>query len=109
MRSIYTASKPERQQRKKTASHPGQGADHENQGSGTPDEGLTVKQEIKAIRDAMKQNDLAYLARHGGFGQAMQRAAALHKLPEAKLTAGVSIDDYSTWRAVRFADRDEVG
>ena len=27
----------------------------------------------------------------------------------AKLTEGVSIDDYSTWRAVRFADRDEVG
>ena len=37
----------------------------------------------------------------------MQRSAALHKLPEAKLTAGVSIDDYSTWRAVRFAERDE--
>ena len=68
-----------------------------------------MKQEIKAIRDAMKQNDRAYLARYGGFGQAMQRAAALHKLPEAKLTEGVSIDDYSTWRAVRFADRDEVG
>ena len=73
------------------------------------DEGLTMEQEIKAIRDAMKQNDRAYLARYGGFGQAMQRAAALHKLPEAKLTEGVSIDDYSTWRAVRFADRDEVG
>ena len=29
--------------------------------------------------------------------------------PEAKLTEGVSIDDYSTWRAVRFADRDEIG
>ena len=27
-------------------------------------------------------------------------AAALHKLPEANLTEGVSIDDYSTWRAV---------
>ena len=39
----------------------------------------------------------------------MQRSAALQRLPEAKLTEGVSIDDYSTWRAVRFADRDEVG
>ena len=39
----------------------------------------------------------------------MKRAAALHKLPEAKLTEGVKIDDYSTWRAVRFAERDEVG
>ena len=28
---------------------------------------------------------------------------------EAKVTEGVSIDDYSTWRAVRFADRDEIG
>ena len=39
----------------------------------------------------------------------MQRSAALQRLPEAKLTEGVSIDDYSTWRAVWFADRDEVG
>ena len=29
----------------------------------------------------------------------MWRAAALHKLPEAKVTEGVSIDDFSTWRA----------
>ena len=76
---------------------------------GTPDEGLTVKQEIKAIRDAMKQKDREFLARYGGFGPAMKRAAALYKLPEAKITEGVSIDDYSTWRAVRFADPDEIG
>ena len=76
---------------------------------GTPDQGLTVKQEIKAIRDAMKQNDLAYLEQYGGFGKAMKRVAELYKLPEAKLTEGVSIDDYSTYRAVRFAERDEVG
>ena len=76
---------------------------------GTSDEGLTPKQEIKLIRAAMKRNDLVYLERYGGFGEAMQRAAALHKLPEAKLTEGVSIDDYSTWRAVRFADPDEIG
>ena len=76
---------------------------------GTPDQGLTVKQEIKAIRDAMKQNDLAYLEQYGGFGKAMKRVAALYKLPEAKLTEGVSIDDYSTCGAVRFAERDEVG
>ena len=33
------------------------------------------------------------------------------KSPEAKVTVteGVSIDDYSTWRAVRFADPDEIG
>ena len=76
---------------------------------GTNHEGLTPQQEIKLIRAAMKRNDLVYLERYGGFGEAMQRAAALHKLPEAKLTEGVSIDDYSTWRAVRFADPDEIG
>ena len=39
----------------------------------------------------------------------MQRSAALQSLPEAKLTEGVSIDDYATWRAVRFADQNEIG
>ena len=76
---------------------------------GTSDEGLTPTQEIKAIEDAMERNDLVYLERYGGFSEAMQRAVALHKVPEAKLTEVVSIDDYSTWRAVRFAERDEVG
>ena len=32
----------------------------------------------------------------------------LQRLPEAKLTEGVSIDDFSTWRAVRFAEQDEI-
>ena len=68
-----------------------------------------MKQEIKAIRDAMKQNDLAYLEQYGGFSKAMKRVTALYKLPETNVTEGVSIDDYSTWRAVRFADRDEGG
>ena len=76
---------------------------------GTPDEGLTPKQEIKAIRDAMKQKDREFLAPYGGFGGAMKRLAVLFKMPEAKVTEGVSIDDYSTWRAVRFADRNETG
>ena len=76
---------------------------------GTPDEGLTVKQEIKAITYAMKGKDNNFLAPYGGFGKALQRLAALQRLPEAKVTEGVSIDDYSTWRAVRFADRDEIG
>ncbi len=70
--------------------------------------GLTPEQEIKTIEDAMERNDLAYLERrYGGFEEAMQRAVANRNVPEAKLTEGVSIDDYSTWRAVRFADRDE--
>ena len=77
---------------------------------GTSDEeGLTAKQEIKAIQDAMIQNNTEFFAPYGGERLAMKRAAALMKMPAAKLTEGVSIDDYSTWRAVRFADRDEVG
>ena len=76
---------------------------------GKPDEGLTAKQEIKAIREAMKADDEKGLAQYGGFNAALQRLAALERLPEAKVTEGVSIDDYSTWRAVRFAERDEVG
>ena len=76
---------------------------------GTSDEGLTAKQEIKAIQDAMIQRDTEFFAPYGGRGPAMKRAAALMNMPAAKLTEGVSIDDYSTWRAVRFADRDEIG
>ncbi len=57
----------------------------------------------------MKQKDRQFLAPYGGFGGAMKRLAVLYKMPEAKVTEGVSIDDYSTWRAVRFAERDEIG
>ena len=39
----------------------------------------------------------------------MKKGTELQRLPEAKVTEGVSIDDYSTWRAVRFADPDEIG
>ena len=35
-------------------------------------------------------------------------AAPAKRRPE-KVTEELSIDDYSTWRAVRFADRDEIG
>ena len=76
---------------------------------GTSDEGLTAKQEIKAIQDAMIRRDTEFFVPYGGRGPAMKRAAALMNMPAAKLTEGVSIDDYSTWRAVRFADRDEIG
>ena len=75
----------------------------------TPDEGLTVKQEIKAIDEAMVGEDEEFLARYGGFATAGRRSVELQRRPEAKVTEGVSIDDYLTWRAVRFADRDEVG
>ena len=76
---------------------------------GTPDEGLTVRQEIKLIGESIDHDDKEILGQYGGFNGALQRLAALQRLPEAKVTEGVSIDDYSTWRAVRFADRDEVG
>ena len=73
------------------------------------EEGLTVKQEIKAIDDAMTHKDREFLAQYGGFAAAGRRSAELQRLPEAKLTEGVSIDDYSTWRASRFADPEETG
>ena len=76
---------------------------------GTPDQGLTVRQEIKAIHAAMKAEADEFLARYGGFAEAGRRSVELQRLPEAKVTEGVSIDDYSTWRATRFADRDEIG
>ena len=76
---------------------------------GTSDEGLTPKQEIKAIDEAMTHSDENFLARYGGFAKAARRSVELMRLPEANLTEGVKIDDYSTYRAVRFADRDEVG
>ena len=44
---------------------------------GMPAEGLTVKQEIKAIGEAMTHKDREFLARYGGFGGAMKRSAAL--------------------------------
>ena len=76
---------------------------------GKPSEGRTIKQEIEAIREAMKADDEKGLDQYGGFNEALQRLASLESLPQTKVTEGVSIDDYSTWRAVRFADPDEVG
>ena len=76
---------------------------------GTPAEGLTVKQEIKAIDEAMTHKDREFLAQYGGFAAAGRRSAELQRLPEAKLTEGLSIDDYSTWRASRFAVPEETG
>ena len=72
-------------------------------------EELTVKQEIQAIDEAMTHKDREFLAQYGGFGGAMKRSAALQILPDAKVTEGVSIDDYGTWRATRFADPQGTG
>ena len=70
---------------------------------GEPGEGPTVKQEIKLIGAAMDHRDREFLAQYGGFAGAAKRSVELQRLPEAKVTEGVSIDDYSTWRATRFA------
>ena len=72
-------------------------------------EGPTVKQEIKRIDTALRANDRTVLAGYGGFNAAMKRGAQLESLPEAKVTEGVSIDDYSIWRATRFAEMQETG
>ena len=71
---------------------------------GKVDEGLTVKQEIRAISDAIDNRDMECLAQYGGMGEAGKRYMALRKLPEAELAKGVSIDDYSTFRATRFSE-----
>ena len=76
---------------------------------GTPGEGLAVKQEIKAIGEAMTHGDEDFLAQYGGFAAAGRRLAELQRLPEARVTEGVSIDGYSTWRATRFAAPEETG
>ena len=67
-------------------------------------EGLTVKQEIRAISDAIDHRDMEFLGKYGGLIQAGERYKELLKLPEAELTEGVSINGYSTYRATRFAD-----
>ena len=67
-------------------------------------EGLTIKQEIRAISDAIDNRDMEFLAQYGGMGEAGKRYMALEQLPEANLAEGISIDDYSTFRATRFSE-----
>ena len=66
--------------------------------------GLTVKQEIRAISDAIDNRDMEFLAQYGGMGEAGKRYMALRQLPEANLAEGVSIDGYSTYRATRLSE-----
>ena len=66
--------------------------------------GLTVKQEIRAISDAIDNRDMEFLAQYGGMGAAGKRYMALRQLPEENLAEGVSIDGYSTYRATRFSE-----
>ena len=67
-------------------------------------EGLTVKQEMRAIKEAIGSRDREFLGKYGGLIQAGERYKKLLKLPEAELTEGVSIDAYSTYRATRFSE-----
>ena len=67
-------------------------------------EGLTVKQEISAIREAFHSDDEEFMSHYGGLQGAADRYKELLMLPEAELVKGVSIDGYSTYRAHRFAD-----
>ena len=66
--------------------------------------GLTVKQEISAIREALLSDDLEFMSQYGGMNQGAERYKELLTLPEAELVKGVSIDGYSTYRATRFSE-----
>ena len=67
-------------------------------------EGLTVKQEIRAISGGTRQARPGIFDQYGGMNQAADRYKELLKLPEAELAEGVSIDGYSTYRATRFSE-----
>ena len=67
-------------------------------------EGLTVKQEISAIREALLSDNLEFMSQYGGMNQGAERYKELLTLPEAELVKGVSIDGYSTYRATRFSE-----
>ena len=67
-------------------------------------EGLTIKQEISAIREALHSGDQGFMSQYGGMSQAAHRYKELLTLPEAELAKGVSIDGYSTFRATRFSE-----
>ena len=66
-------------------------------------EGRTLQQEIQRIGMALSAGDQKVLAEYGGFNAALRRGAELERLPEAQVTEGVSIDEYSTFRAIRFS------
>ena len=50
--------------------------------------GLTVKQEISAIREALHNGDREFLGQYGGINQAAERYKELLILPEAELAEG---------------------
>ena len=67
-------------------------------------EGLTIKQEISAIKEALYSDDEKFITQYGGMQEAVERYKELMTLPQVKLAKGVSIDGYSTFRATRFSE-----
>ena len=67
-------------------------------------EGLTVKQEIRAISDAIDNRDMEFLAQYGGDGRGRETVHGASKTSRSGACGGVSIDDYSTYRATRFSE-----
>ena len=67
-------------------------------------EGLTVKQEIRAIKEALHKRDREFLGQYGGMSQAAGRYKELMTLPEAEVPKGISIDEFSTYQATRFSE-----
>ena len=60
--------------------------------------GMSVKQEIAAIKDGMLRCDHEFLEQWGGWHPARERWFELEKLPEANLVEGVKIDEFSAYR-----------
>ena len=71
---------------------------------GKPVPGVPVKQEIALLKKALLDQDDELFAGYGGEQGVVDRYLELQKLPEAGLAEGVKIDDYSTYRATRFAE-----
>ena len=64
---------------------------------------MTVKEEIELLNKAIVDGDDDVLASHGGSTAALRYCVELEELPAAKVGDGVKIDDYTTFRASRFA------
>ena len=64
---------------------------------------MTVKEEIELLNKAIVDGDDDVLASYGGSTAALRYCVELEELPAAKVGDGVKIDDYTTFRASRFA------
>ena len=71
--------------------------------------GMSVKQEIAAIKDGMLRCDHEFLEQWGGWHPARERWFELEKLPEANLVEGVKIDEFSAYRGADPKDGGSTG